>query len=342
MDYKELIDFIIKNNLGEYVLQKLGCHSFIVSNKVYSSEIRAALPDDDDNTKISINLSTLKVRVFTKKESVYGNIYNLIMYILNCSFSEAVKWCSDVLNISHSYTKKRVDHISFYKKIKKYSDIKTGNQLYYDKSILNNYIDIVHIDLIKNDGIISLDIIKKYEIKFDDRTDRIIFPHFKYDDKTLVAGVIGRTVNRAYKELKMPKYLSLLPTEYLKQQNLYGFSHNIDNIKKFGIIIVFEAEKSVLKLDMFGLPVGVSVGCHEISKFQKQLLISLNVEICIAFDTDVDSEHIKNTCKDLSYFSKVSYIKDDWSLLKEKDSPVDRGYKKWNFLFKHRKIFNGK
>lgn len=332
MDSKELKEYIIKNNLIESVLDKIGCHSFMDC----SNDIRCALPNDDNPTKVSINKEDLRVRIFTSGESIYGDLYNLIMYINKCKFKDAFNLCCNILNVDKSYkndTKK--SPIDFFRKIKVKKN-KIPKQIYYDLDILNRYSKTPHIDLIRKDAIADINIINKYHIMFDEKTDRIIFPHFKYNDKTKIAGIIGRTINPAYKELKIPKYLSLLDTPYEKKYNLYGLSHNIKSIKKEGIVVIFEAEKSVVKADIFGYPIGVAVGCHEISDFQRKLLIKLNVEICIAFDKDVDEEYIKSICKNFNYFRKVSYIKDKYELLKAKDSPVDRGIKRWGHLFKHR------
>ena len=112
--------------------------------------------------------------------------------------------------------------------------------------------------------------------------------------------------------------MSLLPTEYIKTQNLYAFNLNKQNILNKGIVIVVESEKSVMKLDMYGFPYAVSVGCHNISEFQRKLLISLRCEIVIAFDKDVEEEHILETCRLFNNYTKVSYIKDEYNLLGEK------------------------
>lgn len=335
MNSDELKKYIINNNLIKNILESIGCHSFI-----NGKDLRAALPNEDDNTKISLNTETLFIRIFTKGESIKGSIFDLIMYIDNCTFSEAYNKCCNLIGIDNHFDikKKKSNPLDFYKKIKIFKTY-IPNQTYYDLSILNRFSKIPHIDLIHNDGIISQEHINKYYIMFDERTDRIIFPHFKYNDNNLIAGIIGRTINKAYKELKIPKYLNLLDTDYEKKYNLYGLSHNLKYIKKYNIVIVFEAEKSVIKADMFKYPIGVSVGCHEISEFQMQLLISLNVEIVIAFDKDVEDTHILNECKKIYPYRKVSYIKDKYNLLNEKDSPVDRGYKKWEYLFKNKIIY---
>ncbi|MED3792486.1 hypothetical protein P4571_08515 [Niallia alba] len=330
MDAKELKKYIIENKLIIDVLEKLGCHSFVN----YSKELRCALPGDNDNSKVSV-FDDLSVRVFTKGETIYGSIYDLIMFINKSSFVEALKTCNLVLGLKYSTINKEksIDHLEFFKKIKKKknnSELET-----YEISLLDRYSDIPHIDLIRKDGIMQ-DIIDKYHIKFDDKSNRIVFPHFIHNDKSKIVGLVGRTVNPAYESLKIPKYFPVDGYKYEKSKNLYGLSHNLENIKKDGLVIVFESEKSVLKSDMFKMPYGVSVGSHDISEFQKKLLISLNVEIVIAFDKDVEKSHVERLVRDMSRFRKVSFIEDKWKLLKEKDCCVDRGYKRFHYLIRHR------
>jgi len=336
MNTEEVTSYIVDNNLIKEVLEKIGCHSFIEGK-----DLRCALPNDNDSSKVSIN-KEMYVRIFTKGESIRGNIFNLIMYIDSCPFIDAFNKCCFILNLDNNYkaTKKKSSNIDFYKKIKICKDY-IPTQIYYDLSILNRYILIPHIDLIKRDGIISQKHLTKYHIMFDERTDRIVFPHFKYDNSKVIAGIVGRTVNKAFEELKISKYLSLLDTTFKKELNLYAMSLNISYIKEKRIALVFEAEKSCIKADMFGYPIGVAVGSHEVSPFQRRLLIGLDAEICIAFDKDVEKQHILNICKELYPYRKVTYIIDTWNLLNAKDSPVDRGHRKWEFLFKNRIVYKG-
>ncbi|MBG9776111.1 hypothetical protein [Brevibacillus laterosporus] len=327
--------YIINKGLLEDLLHKIGCHSLYPSSK----EIRCALPQDDDNSKVSIFLNEeLNVRIFTKGKTIYGTIYDLMMFIFGIEFKDAYRKCVDLLgvsDISHQM-KKKINPLDCFKGIKKIKTDIFEQEQYYDISILYQYSKVPHIDLIR-EGILQ-SVIEKYSICFDERTDRIVFPHFKYNDKAKIAGLIGRTVIKAYKELNIPKYFSMEGIKYEKSKNLYGLCHNINEIKKRGVIVVFESEKSVLKADIYRHPIGTAIGCHDLSVFQKRLLLSLNVEIVIAFDKDVDENHILTLCKELSLYRKVSYIKDKWGLLKEKDSPTDRGYKKFEYLLRNRVV----
>lgn len=334
MDAKEIKEYIVEHNLLQDILKKIGCHSFIPYNK----ELRCALPDDDDNSKVSVFYdNNISVRIFTKGETIFGSIYDLIMHIYNISFTEAYKKCAALLGLStYNCNSNKIDHLSFFKGIKNKLNKNDEKQVdYFDLEILKKYSSTPHIDLIRKDGILQ-NVIDKYHIMFDERTDRIIFPHFKHDDKNKIVGIIGRTVNPAFKELNIPKYFSLEGLRYEKSKNLYGLSHNKENIVNHKQVIVYEAEKSVLKSDMFGYPIGVSVGCHELSDYQVELLLALNSEIIIAFDKGISVDHIINICKKINPYRSVSYIYDKWNLLKESDAPVDRGVKKFEFLFKHR------
>lgn len=339
MNAKELREYISKNDRLPEILESLGMHSINGSNPKYYS---CGFPDGDNPTSTIIYRDeSLTVNAYTRniggEDGKKPNIFNLIMFINRCEFVTAISWCHAVLGIKNNGNihTKRIDLLS--KKRKYINKSKKREVIYYDLDVLNGYSKTPHIDLVINDGLIDKNILDKYMVMFDERTDRIIFPHLKYDDVSKVAGVVGRTVIKAYKELKIHKYMSMLKTKFDKTFNLYALSLNIDNIKKHGIVCVFEAEKSVMKLDMYGMPVGVAVGCHDISEFQRTLLLKLEVEICICFDKDVDIEHIKKVCKDLKFKGRpISYIQDTKGLLKDKDSPVDRGRRVWEELFKNK------
>lgn len=341
MNFNELKKYILDNDKIPVILEQLGMHSIDGSNNKYYS--CGFYDGDNPSSTIIYRDESLTVNAYTRNikrdRNKSSNIFDLIMFVNKCEFRTAISWCNVILGLDSSNSNFNYSSLknSMRKKdkINKFDNIE--NQIiYYNFDILNTYSNQIHISLIQNDGLIDKNILNKYMIKFDDRTDRIVFPHLKYDDCTKIAGVVGRTVIKAYKELNIKKYMSMLETRYDKGYNLYGLSLNIDNIKKYGCVCVFEAEKSVMKLDMYGLPIGVAVGCHDISDFQRKLLISLGVEICICFDKDVDEEHIKKMCLSMNRYRNVSYTKDIENLLNEKDSPVDKGRKVWNILFEKR------
>ena len=135
--------------------------------------------------------------------------------------------------------------------------------------------------------------------------------------------------------------------------NLYGFSHSLPYISRDGYIVIFEAEKSVLKEASMTMNEGhgASVGGHEISSAQISLILQntpADVEVIIAFDKDImtmkdgsgneiGEQLLINISKKFSKYRKSSYIYDTHNILDERDSPVDKGVRIWNHLLKYRK-----
>lgn len=89
---------------------------------------------------------------------------------------------------------------------------------------------------------------------------------------------------------------------------------------------------------------GSSLGNCEITDEQVRILISLDVEIVIALDEGIDINHIRKECEKFYPIRKVSYIYDKWDLIPKgsKNSPADMPNKIYNFLFKHRTVYDEK
>lgn len=89
---------------------------------------------------------------------------------------------------------------------------------------------------------------------------------------------------------------------------------------------------------------GSSLGNCEITDEQVRILISLDVEIVIALDEGIDINHIRKECEKFYPIRKVSYIYDKWGLIPKgsKNSPADMPNKIYNFLFKHRTVYDEK
>ena len=347
MNAKELKKYICDNELVVTILEHINMHHINTLNPRF---ITCGMNDGDraNSTTVFHKDEYLGVNAYTRNiksegQTSQADLINLTAYALNMEYISAKNYLIGFLGLENSGSSRTADPISFFRKSirKAKRENQRKEQVYYNVDILNNYLDLPHIDLIRKDSLIDLNILKKYHVMFDPRSERIVFPHFKYDDDSIILGLVGRTTNPSFKELNINKYMSLLSTRYDKTLNLYALCWNEKYIKKHKKVIVFEAEKSVMKADMYGLPIGVSVGCHDISEFQKKLLLSLNCEeIIIAFDKDVEEEHLIAQCEKFSKFVNVSYIIDKWNLLDEKDSPVDKGYKRWKFLYEHRVRYN--
>jgi DNA primase len=122
---------------------------------------------------------------------------------------------------------------------------------------------------------------------------------------------------------------------------IYGYWENQESIEQAGYCIIYEAEKSVLKRDSRNDSTGLALHGHSISEEQLRIILSLNVnEIIIAMDKDIPIEEIRAICEKFYRIRKVSYIYDRWDILGAKDSPADTCNKIYNFLFKHRIVYD--
>ncbi len=64
-------------------------------------------------------------------------------------------------------------------------------------------------------------------------------------------------------------------------------------------------------------------------------------EVVIAVDNDIPLEEIRHMCEKFYHLRKVSYIYDRWGLLKQKKmSPADANNKVYDYLFKHRVVYD--
>jgi len=117
---------------------------------------------------------------------------------------------------------------------------------------------------------------------------------------------------------------------------LYGYHINIAKIKQTGMAIIFEGEKSVLKMETL-LPnnnVSLATSGKKITFNQINALLGMGInEVVLAYDKDYTNEaerkeKIKEYSKIVSvlkpYFN-ISIIIDTENKLKYKDSPIDQG-----------------
>jgi hypothetical protein len=181
---------------------------------------------------------------------------------------------------------------------------------------------------------ISSQTLMKYKIKYDPIDNAIIIPH--YNDENSLIGVRGRYLNPdAYAKYKPIKYNGKV-LAHKTSRVLYGLNFNREAIRKHKIAIIFEGEKSVMKMDtVYGdHSVAVAVSGKTITIDHIKLLLKYGVEkIVLAFDRDYsDLDEIVQ--KQQEYREIVSYVQNfcnvsmiiDYSFkLDYKDSPIDKG-----------------
>jgi DNA primase len=265
------------------------------------------------------------------------------MTIKKLTFHQSIKFLHNSLGLEYKVNFKekkeeKENPLDVFRKVKKRRNVCNVNDLdICGEEILDEYVPYPHIEWIK-EGIMPWTC-KEFGIGFAPNKKRIIIPH-KYwcGGKQDYVGIIGRTVINEWEMLDIPKYFPL--KAYPKGLNLYGLNENYKDIQESGVVVVFEAEKSVLKRHSRADKTGVSLCSHDMTQEQVKILISLDVEIVIALDVGISLKHVRSLCENFFNIRKVSYIWDTWGLLKDKMSPADAHNKVYHFLFKHRIMYD--
>ena len=344
MTINELKEYIYENNKIQDILEALGCHE--IKYNAQREYWSAAQPDGDNPMGVVIrNNQYLSYRSFSRGVDYEDgkDLISLIETIKKLSFVESVKYLHKILELPFEFKKKeekpkkKYDPLSVFKKVlrcnRRVVDV-ADIQILEDK-LLNDFVPMLHISWLKQG--ITERTRKKFGLCYSYRHKRVVIP-MKYWATGELLGFNQRTVIENYKEFGIKKYF-LTPT-YPKQLNLYGLYENYDSIQKAGYVVVYEAEKSVLKRDSLNDPTGVALSGHTLSDEQVRILIGLNVEVVIAFDKDICVNEVRHACEKFKNIRKVSYIRDEWDILNEKDSPADARNKDYQFLFDNRIVYD--
>lgn len=337
----DLKEYIVENNCVPTILESLGCHDI----KEYRDEWRAALPNKKNKTAVCVKKESLSSAIRTGDGSTKGDIFTVVMDIKNISFGKANRYLHKLLGLVYSYESKndnedKPDPLQIFKKVKRRTHKLDKDIPVYDESCMKEYIDLPYIGWVR-EGILPM-ACKRFNIGYSYDRKRIVIPERKWDgDDNEYIGITGRTTIPNYEFLDIPKYFKLSNT-YPKGLNVYGLNENYKSIQEAGYAIIMESQKSVLKRYSRLDKTGVAIGSCEITDEQVRILIGLNVELCICLDEGISLQHIRKECEKFYKIRKVSYMYDGWGLLKKgsKDSPADANNKIFNFMFKHRTIYD--
>ena len=219
----------------------------------------------------------------------------------------------------------------------------------FDESILQHFPRPAILPLI-NEGI-TQEVMNSRGICYDPVSQGIVIPH--YDEKGALIGIRERTLiqeEEAYGKYR-PAYINGKMYNHPLGFALYNLNNSKEHIKRMGVTIVFEGEKSALKYaSMFGADNDISVATcgSNLIQHQVDLLRQYGArEIVIAFDKQFkepgDDEWERWQKKLLALKDKycstvqISYMYDNKNLLGYKESPIDRGPDIFIELFTERK-----
>lgn len=196
---------------------------------------------------------------------------------------------------------------------------------------------------------------RKYGIKYSPAMGGAIFPH--YDEFGGLVGVRARLLAEEeirrygkYRPLEKRGILYSNPSSFY----LFGLMQNNLQIRLRKKAIVFEGEKSTMKMDdVMGENNNISVasfGMH-FSRHQFELLSSIGVEeIIFALDKqfeEIGDKEFNNLLRVMKTINerflgegvKLSFILDTDNITDYKDSPIDKGFDSFNTLYRNKKTY---
>ena len=185
---------------------------------------------------------------------------------------------------------------------------------------------------------IHKDVISEFDIRIDNSMNRIVYPVRNIHGQLI--NVKGRTRYQNYKALRVPKYLN-----YYKIGDMDYFQSldmALPHVNQTGEVIICESIKSTMKCWGWGIKNVCSAETHGLTDYQLRLLLSLQCDVVIAFDKDVNlygKENVKlrKQLDKLKFLTNVYYIDDGYGYLGEKDSPMDCGEEVYRELYAKRK-----
>ena len=338
MDTISLKKYIFENEKVEYVLEKIGCHNIKYHpNKEFWS---CGNYNGDNIGAINVkNNEYLNVTNWTRDKDFDENsdMITLVQYNKQCSFIEAVKYLHGILGLEYKWQRKpqkspnRVNPLYIFEKVKSKRRVDVADIHVLDEELLDDYIPILYIGWLR-EGIAPWTA-KKFGLAYSYKRKRVIIP-MRYWLTGELLGINSRTTVDNYDELGIKKFF--ITPSYQKSWNLFGLYEHYNDIQKAGYVVVYEAEKSVMKRDSLNDPTGVALSGHTLSDEQVRILIGLNVDIIISMDNDVPIQEVRYMCDRLCKSRNVYYTYDKWNLLGEKDSVADMSNKIFNFLMKNK------
>lgn len=344
MDTTSLKEYIFNNNKVGFVLDKIGCKSI----KYHSSKnFYSATNYNGDNTgAVNVyNTKYLLIHNWTRESEFddLSDIISLVQYNKKCSFVDAVKYIHNILGLELTPYKKeekkeKLDPLAIFKNaISRHRAIVDVAEIQAIKEeAINDYVPLLYIDWLR-EGVMPW-AAKKFGLAYSYKYHRVVIPIRYWLDGTLV-GFNQRTTVENYEELGIRKYF--LTASYRKSLNLYGLWENREEIEDKRTVVICESEKSVLKRYSRNDGTCVALQGKKLSDEQRRIIIGLNVnEVIIALDNDVPIEEVRHICEQFYHIRNVSYVKDRWNLLGDKDAPADAENKVYNFLMKHRVMYD--
>ena len=272
------------------------------------------------------------------------SLFDFVMTMNNCTFAESVQFLESYfhigMNFQRGFGRPKREEIEIKPYVRKEVDF--NEQLpEYDGSILNTFINYKPIEWIYEG--ISVETMEKYGIRYSIENNSIIIPHRDKDGR--LVGIRERNLDKRQVEVLGRKYVPHFSFTHRKtykhrlSMNAYGIDKNKEAISEYKKCIIFEAEKSVLKMDtIYGNNPSVAVGGSSVSLYQLNLLKELGVkDVYLSFDKEEGikwEQKLDKICKRIYDFGFNVFIIEDkeGKYLDLKSSPIDHGKEVFEIL----------
>ena len=377
MDKTELLNLITDEDIVKILTEEFGA---IKGSENSEQIIFSSICHGSNSFKLYWYKTSKTFHCYVCSES--WSLFDFIGMMLCLSFSESYKWLCNYKGVKNSRQqfrgfKSRDSENKDLEFLKLHSYKPTQNEIILPKyctTILKNFDKAIEESWYEED-INDEEVLDKFEILYNYYDGSMIIPYFS-EDGTHLNGIMRRSFNKEEVDngrKYMPLEWNRVTYKFNKRLVLYGYYENKDNIDKLHKCILYEAEKSVLKLSCYkGLEngIGLGLGGMNLSKQQQQLLLKRDIdEVCIALDKQIqtdlidlkeDTEEVVKAKKEYNvYIDKIKKIyvllcnyftvtvildwtKGEDSLLDYKSSPIDHGEQVWDYLYGNRYVIDSK
>lgn len=357
-------DYLLEHITEEQILQLLARFGAVPYGAIKQKEIWfQTICHGGDSHKLCYFRDTKTFYCYTNCGQM--SLFNLIMKVKNCTFSEAIKFVANEIGISNRYgfnntipmISQELLKIDKYIQLRKPKKTEIKHLPKIDGKILNYFEDDVFYTGWIDEGI-SIETMQEFGIRWYELEKHIIIPHYNINGE--LVGIRRRSLQEKDKNNKyMPEMIEGITYTHSLNLNLYGLDKHMKGILKTKKVVIAESEKSVmLAHEYYGEDAFVVATCgFNISNWHRDVLLSLGVEeVMLAFDHDFELQDFETCDEDNPEYQKfLRYVKriyslahkftafcrtyvlwDDMGLLGKKDSPFDKGKEVLETLMKHK------
>lgn len=257
-----------------------------------------------------------------------GNIINFVQEYQKLSFVGAVEYLSSYTGLEQGETKPTPETIKFLKQFNKKKKQEKIKHIILPDNVMDKYSKEPILEWIWEG--IDPNVMDKYQVRYDKNSNRIVFPIWDNDGN--IINVKGRILFDNYADLGMSKYIYYY--ELGCNDFLYPLHFKRKIIRETGEVKVFEGSKSVYKCEGHGILDCLSLETSNINEYQIRQLLELHCDIVFCWDKGVNIEKLKDKIRVLTKFTNVYLVLDNRGLLKDKDSPIDKGLEIFQELYR--------